>query len=176
MNAPVILEAVREVLAQGEALLAALDDVAYAQKVPQAFQASLGGHYRHCLDHFSSVFDGLDDEEADYDARKRDARLETVRQAALEKTRELRRRAENLPEFRLDRFIWVRSKVSYAADDSPRAASTVGRELMFCVVHAIHHYALMGVMCGLLEVPLPAGFGVAPSTLEHRRETSRLAA
>jgi len=176
MNAAIILQAVREVLAQGENLLMAVDDLAYAKKVPQAFDASLGGHYRHCLDHFCSVFDGLDDEEANYDDRKRDPRLETDRGFALAKTRELLRAAEVLPDYRLDRFLWARCKVSYAFEASPLAASTVGRELMFCVVHAIHHYALMGVMCGLLEVPLPAGFGVAPATLRHRKEMEKIAA
>lgn len=38
---------------------------------------------------------------------------------------------------------------------------------MFCVVHAIHHYALIRVMCGMIEVVVPDGFGVAPSTIKH---------
>jgi len=176
MSSRVILDAVKEVLNQGEALLDSLDDVAYAQKVPQAFNASLGGHYRHCLDHFSSVFDGLATAEVNYDARKRDARIESLREAALATTRNLRQRAEALSESQLDQFIWARSKISYAAGESPRTASTVGRELMFCIVHAIHHYALMGVMCGLLDVPVTEGFGLAPSTIQHHRETARLAA
>lgn len=176
MNSLIIREAVKEVLGQGEALLLAVDDVAYATKVPEAFNASIGGHYRHCLDHFCSVFDGLAEEMADYDARKRDLRIETLRDVALAKTRALRRLADEMPESRLDCFIWARSKVSYASESSPMAASTVGRELMFCIVHAIHHYALMGVMCRLLDVPLPDGFGVAPSTIKHNEEMARLAA
>ena len=176
MNSPLILQAVKEVLGQGEALLLALEDVAYATKVPEAFHASIGGHYRHCLDHFCSVFDGLDGKMADYDARERDPRIETLRDVALAKTRSLRKLADEMPESRLDRFIWARSKVSYGPENSPLAASTVGRELMFCIVHAIHHYALMGVMCRLLGIPLQQGFGVAPSTIKHQTETARLAA
>jgi len=41
---------------------------------------------------------------------------------------------------------------------------------MYAVVHAIHHYALISVMCHLLEIPLPEGFGVAPSTLKHQKD------
>jgi hypothetical protein len=42
---------------------------------------------------------------------------------------------------------------------------------MYSVAHAVHHYALIGVMGGLLNLRLPAGFGVAPSTLKHQAET-----
>jgi hypothetical protein len=42
---------------------------------------------------------------------------------------------------------------------------------MYAVAHAVHHYALIGVMAGIMEVKLPVGFGVAPSTLKHLAET-----
>jgi hypothetical protein len=46
---------------------------------------------------------------------------------------------------------------------------------MYVVAHAIHHYALIAVMCGVLEVRVPAGFGVAPSTLEYHAEKPKAA-
>jgi hypothetical protein len=169
MKSCVILDSMKEVLSQGEALLSSLDDAAYTTKIPEAFNASVGGHYRHCLDHFRSVFDGLDAAEVDYDNRKRDTRIETIREIALWHTRELLRASEELGGWTLDHPILARSKVSYATDKSPSALSTVAREIMFCVVHAIHHYALIRVMCGMLSVPVPEGFGVAPSTIKHRQ-------
>jgi len=168
MNKRIILDSLKEVLSQGEALLSALDDAAYTTKIPAAFNASVGGHYRHCLDHFRSVFDGLDAAEVNYDNRKRDSRIETVREVALTHTRELLRASEGLGDWTLDYPIQARSKVSYLIDESPSALSTVAREIMFCVVHAVHHYALIRVMCGMLKVALPDGFGVAPSTIKHQ--------
>lgn len=168
MNA--LLASAREVLAQGLALLQAIDDGAYATRLPAAFDASIGGHMRHCLDHFRNLLDGLDAEEIDYDARARDTRIETIRSVALAAAREQLREFEALDAAVLERTVRVRAKSSYAAADSPVASSTVGREVMFCVAHAIHHYAIIGVMAGMLEVTLPAGFGVAPSTLQHRRD------
>ncbi len=47
-----LIQAVIETLQQGETLLADISDVTYTCKVPGAFNASIGGHYRHCLDHF----------------------------------------------------------------------------------------------------------------------------
>ena len=48
--------------------------------------------------------------------------------------------------------------------------STVGRELWFCGLHAIHHYALARVILvnELGLNPIDKQFGVAPSTLVHR--------
>ena len=69
----------------------------------------------------------------------------------------------------------MRSKVNYEIDDAPLIASTVGREFMYAVAHAIHHYALIAVMCGLMKMPLPAGFGVAPSTLKYHAEQPKAA-
>ena len=34
---------------------------------------------------------------------------------------------------------------------------------------------LIAVMCGMLEVPVPAGFGVAPSTLQYHAEQPKAA-
>lgn len=167
MNERTILNAMREVLRQGEVLLSLLDDAAYSTRIPAAFNSSVGGHYRHCLDHFRSVFDGLDAAEVNYDNRQRDPLIETVREVALNETRDLLRAGEGLGKWSLGCSIRARSKVSYAIEESPSAISTVGREIMFCVVHAIHHYALIRVMCGMLEAPVPEGFGVAPSTIKH---------
>jgi hypothetical protein len=46
---------------------------------------------------------------------------------------------------------------------------------MYAVAHAIHHYALIAVMCAILEIPVPAGFGVAPSTLQYHAEQPKAA-
>jgi hypothetical protein len=46
---------------------------------------------------------------------------------------------------------------------------------MYAVAHAIHHYALIAVMCGMLDVVLPAGFGVAPSTVKYHADQQKAA-
>jgi hypothetical protein len=42
---------------------------------------------------------------------------------------------------------------------------------MYCVAHAVHHYALIGVMGAIVGFALPPNFGIAPSTLKHQRES-----
>jgi len=170
------VSALNEILAQGEALISSLNDHTYTAKVPEAFHATLGSHYRHCLDHFRSLFDGIERDLIDYDARKRDPRIETDRHFALNQTRELRELSSRLLSLDLSLPISVRCRISYAQEATPSVHSTLGREIMFCVSHAIHHYALIGMMCALLEVQLPqdfGGFGVAPSTVKHLEESAQ---
>jgi hypothetical protein len=73
------------------------------------------------------------------------------------------------------RPLAVTCKTSYASSGSQQSPSTVGREIMYSVAHAVHHYALIGIMAGLMGIPLPAGFGVAPSTIKHHQQTARAA-
>jgi hypothetical protein len=164
-----------EVLAQGESLLRSFDDNDYTRKLPAAFHSAVGEHYRHCLDHFECLLRGFSIEAIDYDNRDRNPRIETDRAFAMLETRRLLNACESIPIPFLDCPISVRSKVNYELDDAPLIWSTVGRELMYVVAHAIHHYALISVMCGMLGVPVPEGFGVAPSTLKYRGDQQKAA-
>lgn len=163
-----ILEAAAAILQQGEDLLQVLPSADYTRRVPLAFNACIGGHYRHCLDHFTSLLRGLDADVVDYDHRERDARIESERDFALALTRQMRRRFEGLPLGALDAPVHARCEVSYDHGDSTVTGSTFGRELVYCIAHAIHHYALISIMARLMEAKLPDHFGVAPSTVAHQ--------
>lgn len=164
-----LLAAADEILRQGELLLAALGPEAFTCRVPMVFGASIGGHYRHCLDHFASWARGLDADVVDYDHRRRDPRLESDPAFAGTLTREFRVMLGRLDADALAAPVRARCEVSYAHGASPVTASSFGRELAYAIAHAIHHYALIAVMARLLGVALPAEFGVAPSTVAHQR-------
>ena len=163
-----ILDAAIAILAQGEDLLRAVSDESYTRRVPSAFNACIGGHYRHCLDHFTSLLRGLDADEVDYDHRERDVRIESQPDFALALTERIRAQLERLPLGALDAPVWTRCEVSYAHGDSPLTGSTFGREMVYAIAHAIHHYALISVMARLMDAKLPEHFGVAPSTVAHQ--------
>jgi hypothetical protein len=150
-------DALAEVLHQGELLLDSLKDEEYTRKVPNVFGSTVGGHYRHCLDHLQSH-------------RQRDPRIENDRTFALAETHRILRAFASISRPFLDCPINVRSKVNYELNAAPLIGSTVGRELMYAVAHTIHHYALIAVICTMLEIPVPAAFGVAPSTLQYHTE------
>ena len=167
--------AAAEVLAQGEALLRSFDDSDYTRKLPGAFHSAVGEHYRHCLDHFECLLRGFNTDAIDYDNRDRNRRTEADRAFAILETRRLQKACESIPASFLDCPIKVRSKVNYELDVAPVITSCVGRELMYAVAHAIHHYALIAVMCGMLGVRVPPGFGVAPSTIKYRSDQQEAA-
>jgi hypothetical protein len=167
VNRSPLHEAITEVLRQGESLLNSLSDEDYTRKLTAVFGSTVGGHYRHCLDHFQSLLLGLDADEINYDHRERNPRIENDRKFALTETHRILSAFGSIPTPFLGCPVNVRSKVNYESDAALLIASTVGREFMYVVAHAIHHYALIAVMCGILDVPVPAGFGVAPSTLKY---------
>jgi hypothetical protein len=171
-----LVQSVLEALAQGESLLMEVSDEDYTRKVALAFNASIGGHYRHCLDHFRSLLDSASEGHLNYDHRVRGTLIEHDRFAALNATRELREAYERLDAGLLSRTLNVTCKTSYATNGSQVSPSTVGREIMYAVAHAVHHYALIGVMCGIMGLKMPAGFGVAPSTLQRQADVAKTAA
>ena len=175
MNRSPLIDSAVEILRQGETLLEALDDARYTRRLTAVFNSAIGGHYRHCLDHFECLLDGIAQCEVNYDHRRRDLRIEHSRAFALLETRRLRQACERIPTPALELPMNVISKVNYEGETAPVSASSYGRELMYAVAHAIHHYALLAVMCGLLGVPVPSGFGVAPSTLQHLAEQRKAA-
>lgn len=168
----VLIESAIEVLNQGEALLAEIENDGYVRKLPAAFNASIGGHYRHCLDHFRSLLDSAPAGDLNYDHRERGTLIENDRFAALNATRKLRSGYQQLSPDCLLRELNVTCKTSYASNGSQVSPSTVGREIMYAVAHAVHHYALIGIMGGLIGLKMPAGFGVAPSTVKFQSETA----
>jgi len=168
-------EAIAEVLRQGESLLNSLSDEDYTRKLPTVFGSTVGGHYRHCLDHFQTLLLGLDAGEINYDHRERNSWIENDCMFALAETHRILRAFESIPTPFLDCPINVRSKVNYEVEAASLIGSTVGREFMYAVAHAIHHYALIAVMCGILDVPVPAGFGIAPSTLQYQADQPKAA-
>jgi hypothetical protein len=170
-----LIRSVIETLRQGETILAEISDETYTRKVAVAFNASIGGHYRHCLDHFAMLLAAAVAGDLNYDHRERGTLVENDRFAALNATRELRVGFEKLNPNFLARHLNVTCQTSYSTGGSQVSSSTLGREVMYAVAHAVHHFALIGVMAGIMEVKLPAGFGVAPSTLKHQAETANAA-
>ena len=156
------------ILQQGLQLLNDVPQADYARALPVAFNATIGGHYRHCLEHFEALIAGSGKRLVDYDARKRDREVETSVAAARERTESL---IEGLNSLLGDfpRPVQVRCKVNYEEVDSGFVESSMEREVMYAVVHAVHHFALIRFMANLLGLTLPDHFGKAPSTCHFER-------
>src|SRR5258708_39461055 len=119
----VLIDSVVEALLQGEALLTEINDDTYTRKVPVAFNASIGGHYRHCLDHFRSLLDAAAQGDLNYDHRERGTLIENDRFAALNASRELRESYHRLDPSLPDPPLTVTCKTSYATNRSQASDS-----------------------------------------------------
>jgi uncharacterized damage-inducible protein DinB len=164
-----LLAAALGFLQQGLDLLNLLEPETYSQPHPAVYAASIGGHYRHGLDHFVSLLRALETGVVDYDRRDRDPRVERDLDTARAATRNVRSELQNWDVSVLERTVGVRCSVSDCNPEPPTTRSTLGRELAYAITHGIHHNAMIGVIARLEGQALPAGFGVAPSTTLHRR-------
>lgn len=178
------------ILSQKIALLDLLVTKHGAIEASNAFQkkcpivgASIGQHYRHSMDHVelialvaSSARDASTPQgELHYDLRVRGGTLEKDLAASRKRLSDV---AEVFKSLKIgdakNNLITSQRVTAYfnlSADDDAEIAlpSTVERELGFVVHHAIHHLAMVKIIClqtvGISEDELPEGFGRAPSTM-----------
>lgn len=148
-------------------LLGSLSAPQYTRKTEACLDSAIGEHFRHLLDHYLGFFSAIDDgDRVDYEARKRDARIEREPEYARELLRDIMARLSQLEDSDLGAGMSVRLE---GVGDSPAwAGSSRARELGFLVSHSVHHCALINVICRASGVAVPADFGVAPSTLRYR--------
>lgn len=141
----------------------------YTASIASMSGGTVGGHVRHCLDHIRALLDTAPGGIVDYDQRVRGTRIESDPQAARDEIRRLRHVAEAAADRPAASPLIVRVLLT---PDRPavEAPSTLGRELAFVLSHTVHHNAMIRSMALSLGVSLPSVFGVAPSTLAHRRD------
>jgi hypothetical protein len=167
--------AVKDVLQQGCLFLERVGDAMYARALespvgekPQGKPAtSLGTHYRHVLDHFLCLAEGIRTGQVNYDQRRRNPQLESSVTCARLVTEVLIDEFGGLSSEILQRDCAVTYSVGYGETETEAVRSNLAREVMFCVGHAIHHYAILRILSAGVGVKLPYEFGVAPSTLKH---------
>lgn len=158
-------------LEQGLSILGRLDAERYRAAPIGLAPSGVGRHLRHVYDYYQCFLHGLDSGHLDYDRRERDERFERDPAYAAERLRELIERLGRLPGDLHDRALQVRMDVEPEALASARwCRSTIGRELRFLASHTIHHFALIDLLLRAQGFECGAGFGVAPSTLQHQRE------
>ncbi len=153
-----------EALQQGEKLLRSISDAAYIQPAQHVFQSTVGTHIRHNLDHYACFLNGLESGCIDYAARQRNSHLEQDRLYAIAEISSLQNRLKNLPEDMDKADLLVERDIGPG-----QAGSSVKRELEFLLSHTTHHYAIVAIICQLQGLSIGDEFGVAPSTLRHRK-------
>ncbi|KAF9972751.1 hypothetical protein BGZ73_004053 [Actinomortierella ambigua] len=154
----------------------------YTRYSTLAGEGTIGKHVRHLADHYRlllGTYPGSPDKEwrVDYDRRSRDVPMETDINVAIKVLKGLQDLVHEFdPSNAASKMVHrpgLNHPIALMATMDPQYApvpchSTLGRELWFCALHAVHHFAMVKVICGEFGMcDLAAGFGVAPSTLQH---------
>ncbi len=162
-------DAAVDLLLQGETFLNEVSDSEYCRAVPEVFNATIGGHYRHVLEHFQLVLAAHPGGFLEYHRRDRDRETETSVRRALQRTREMVRAFREI-EFEPDSApVEVHDTLADDPEALPQSCtSSIEREILYAVHHAVHHFALIRVMGEPMGLRFPEGFGVAASTRHHQ--------
>ena len=136
-----------------------------------AFSASVGEHFRHVIEHYRLFLDGWPGGSVDYDARPRNAQLETDPARARAAIDDLCQRLRALPAG-LDPGLPVAVRCRTGSETGSETGSAgeqpvpscVGRELVFLHGHSVHHFALIVLILKHRGITVAQDFGIAPST------------
>ena len=142
-----------------------LDDQQYCYNSKLLNAASIGQHLRHSAEFYLCLFQGIPAQTVNYDERKRDLLIETDRKHAIKILSDL---SDQLKQISSSFALQLFSNET-EAKEKPFITS-VDRELLYCLDHAIHHQALIKIGLKELQIADLVGdhFGVAYSTLRYR--------
>lgn len=158
-------EGSRALLKQGIRTLGRLSPTQYAGV--RGGHSSAGAQFRHILDHYAALFEGMRDGRVNYDARRRDPAIEHDPAAAAAEAQRWINALEDLDVADAARRVLVHSDSGGGPDCADWRESSVGRELQFLTSHTVHHYALIKLLLEWHGVVLDRDFGMAPSTRAH---------
>lgn len=164
----IIISSINHNLNNAIALLKAIDTTVYQDDSVGPYYSSIGSHIRHTLDFFECIVNGLDSNNIDLTARKRDELLSSDKELAIKYIYKLQEILLSYVGVNTDYLIHV-------TDDMGRGKVTVSYTLESILLHAnshaVHHYATIGYILDHLGIELKiTGFGYNPTTPINKRE------
>lgn len=132
------------------------------------FDSGVGKHIRHVLEFYELL---LESERGivDYDARKRDPRVETEPELAADRASRVIDALERMHETDTAGTVRVRLETHGGDQSSAEVVSTLDRELAYLASHTVHHCAIIATILRIQGITPPTGFGVAPATQHYQQ-------
>ncbi len=142
------------------------DSGTYASPCEALSNATIGQHTRHIIELYQCLLAGYPSGKINYDARKRNTLYENDTTAAIAVIKEIQLNLQQ-PDKQVNIFCGN-------DDNSVCIESNYYREVLYNLEHCIHHQALIKVaLLTIKNINIDGGFGVAPSTLQHRQECAQ---
>lgn len=161
-----LFEETKVVLVQLIESLNKLNYDAYTHKIEPLNNSSIGEHVRHIIELFQQLEVGYNTGVLNYDARKRDVRIQQNLDFAIESIAKI---VESITKE--NKKIQL---ITLLTDDENLIETNYYRELMYNLEHCIHHQALLKIGFNYLGIDkLPEDYGVAKSTLIYRKQCAQ---
>ena len=158
--------AVRHTLEELKDLLNQLSNEDFALPILYLGNSSVGEHTRHIIEMFQCLLNSYESGLLNYDDRERNNLIQTDTNFAIQSINDIIKCIE-----RENKNIVLKQLLlkNYASIET-----NYFRELLYNLEHCIHHQALIKVAIFQLEdIQLTETFGIAPSTIEYRKQCAQ---
>lgn len=159
-----MINTTQNLLKETALLLKQLNNQEYSAELEVLHGNSIGKHIRHILDLFECLVESVDNSQLNYDKRNRNPEIETSVEKATVGIEYINR---ILPELDLNQKL----NLSQIYEQSEiQLETSVGRELMYNIEHAVHHLAIIriGIEQNFQSIKVSEKMGIAYSTLQYR--------
>jgi len=159
-----IKESIHQTLDQLSNLLHQISDETYNKSIDIIHQQTVGKHVRHIVEYYQCLIYAQDC--ICYDYRKRDELIENSIPYTLHCIEEIK---IEIGKLNLNTIVDIKQLIN---GETIFVQTTLGRELLYCIDHSIHHFAIIKIALEnvYLNLELQEGFGVAYSTLQYQKE------
>lgn len=152
------------ILLQVENLVKQIDDNHYSEQLDLLSENTIAKHVRHILELYVQLIAGLPQNEINYEKRERNLLLEHNRNYTIDFINDLKTSILSL-ETNLE-TVQLRTLIQ---NDELLVKTSLERELVYNIEHAIHHMAIIQIACNhcFKYINLDKNFGVAYATVQY---------
>ena len=161
------------ILLQLEEVVGQIKEQDFSRQLPTLSNATIGQHVRHTLEFFICLEEGLQSGVVNYDNRGHDHFMESDKFIALNAITNIRKFISDI-----NSNTSLQLEVGYdpVSDGVESMETNLYRELTYNLEHAVHHMAILkiGIREAAPYIQLPGHFGVASSTIKHKKEQTEI--
>jgi len=162
-------QAVNTIFVQLAGSLSQLSPPQYSQSCITLFSNTIGQHVRHIIELFQCLENGYESGIVNYEKRKRDTLIETDKDLASGLLLDIHRGLG-----KPNKTLTLEACYDEHVTDSIAIETNYYREIAYNLEHTIHHMALIRVgITEITNIQLPEDFGVASSTIKHRKQCAQ---
>lgn len=157
-NAVVILNQIANLVIQ-------INEEHYAKQLPLLNNNTIAKHIRHILELYVQLISGIENNEVNYDKRERNLIIEHNKTYTLDFINELIDKVNSINI--IDEEIYLNTLIN---QEEILVKSSIERELVYNIEHAIHHMAILQIACkhSFDYIKLDENFGVAYATIQYK--------